>query len=294
MVRGEYNPRQRLPLIPMSDGVGEVVAVGSDVTRVAVGDRVAPIFAQRWIAGEAATAELRTTLGGPLDGVLSELVMLDEEGLVLAPAGLSDVEAATLPCAGVTAWSALVTHGRVHAGEVVVIQGTGGVSLFALQIAKLHGARVIATSSSDEKLARLRALGADETVNYRTTPEWSKVVSDITGGRGADHVVEVVGGENLAQSLRAVRPFGRVSLIGNLAGSRAEVMLTAILMRNVRVQGIIVGPRTAFEALVRAVAHHDLRPVVDRVFRFGGGGRLLLPRRAPPLRQDLHRRDGLM
>jgi NADPH:quinone reductase-like Zn-dependent oxidoreductase len=265
-VQGKYNPKQPLPLVPCSDGAGEVEAVGDGVRRVKVGDRVCSLFAQRWLAGEPTRDRIRSTLGGPLDGVLAERVVLSEEGLVRTPEHLSDEEASTLPCAAVTAWNALVTRGRVTAGETVLVQGTGGVSIFALQIAKLLGARVIITSSSDEKLARTRELGADEGINYREVPEWGARVKELTGGEGADLVVEVGGAATLQQSLRAVRIGGRVCLIGNVAGTEAEIPLTLIFMQRVDVHGILVGDRESFEAMNRAIAQHRLRPVIDRVF----------------------------
>jgi len=268
IVRGQYNPKQPLPLIPLSDGAGEVVGLGDGVTRFKVGDRVMPIFAQRWLAGEPTKARLLSALGGPLDGTLVEEVALHEEGLVLVPAHLSWEEAATLPCAAVTAWSALVTQGGLEAGDTVVVLGTGGVSLFALQLAHLHGARVIVTSSSDAKLERARALGAAETINYQAVPDWEKRVRELTGGTGADHVIEVGGGGTFARSVRAVRIGGQISLIGVLAGNATEVNLAPILMQNIRIQGVIVGSRETFEHLLRAVGHHQLRPVVDRVFPF--------------------------
>lgn len=266
MVRGEYNPKQRLPLVPCSDGCGEVVAVGEGVTRVAVGDRVCPAFHQRWVAGEPSRDLLRGTLGGPLDGTLAELTAVGEEGVVRVPEHLTDEEAATLPCAAVTAWNALVTEGGTTVGETVLVQGTGGVSTFALQLGVLLGTRVIVTSSSDGKLERARALGAWETINYREVPEWGARAAELTGGRGVDLVVEVGGAGTLAQSLRAVRPGGTVALIGVLSGATTELRLNSVLMRNVRVQGVMVGPRESFEAMNRAIAHHRLRPVVDRVF----------------------------
>ncbi|MCA9596992.1 MAG: NAD(P)-dependent alcohol dehydrogenase [Myxococcales bacterium] len=266
MVRGMYNPRQPLPLIPASDGVGRVEAVGAGVTRVRVGDRVCPIFAQGWLAGEPAREKLRTTLGGPLDGTLAQKMVVSEESVVSVPEHLSDAEAATLPCAAVTAWSALVTEGRLAAGETVLTLGTGGVSVFALQLAKLFGARVIITSSSDEKLARARELGADETLNYKTTAEWGKAAKDLTGGRGVDQVIEVGGAGTLQNSLRAVRPGGTVSVIGVLSGPTTDVNLLPVLMQNVRLQGVIVGHRESFEAMNRAISQAKLRPVVDKVF----------------------------
>lgn len=268
MVRGTYNPRQALPLIPASDGVGTVVAVGAHVTRVALGDRVCPIFATGWLAGEPAREKLKTTLGGPLDGTLTELMKIDAEALVKIPDGLSDVEAACLPCAGVTAWSALVTHAGLTAGDTLLALGTGGLSIFGLQIATLLGARVIITSSSDEKLDRAKELGADNVINYRRNPEWGKTARELTNGRGVDHVLEVGGAATFAQSLKAVRPGGTVSIIGNLGGGATELNLLGILMQNIRLQGIIVGHRESFEALVRAAIQNELRPVVDRVFAF--------------------------
>jgi NADPH:quinone reductase-like Zn-dependent oxidoreductase len=265
---GKYNPKQKLPLIPCSDGAGEVVAVGDGVTRVNPGDRVCGIFAQRWIAGEPSRDKLRSTLGGPFDGMLAELVVLSEEGVVVVPPHLTDEEAATLPCAGLTAWSALVTHGRLTAGDTVLLQGTGGVSTFALQLAQLLGVRALITSSSDEKLERARELGASGQINYRKTPDWSGAVRELTGGAGVDLVVEVGGAGTLEQSLRSVRMGGTVCLIGNLAGTVAQLPLTLIFMQQVRVQGILVGHREGFEAMNRAIAQHGMRPVIDRTVPF--------------------------
>jgi NADPH:quinone reductase-like Zn-dependent oxidoreductase len=265
-VEGKYNPKQKLPLIPGSDGAGEVVEVGEGVTRVQPGDRVCTVFAQKWLAGRPTRERLRSTLGGPLDGTLTELAVFDQEGLVKTPESLSDEEAATLPCAAVTAWSALVTEGNLTAGDTVLVQGTGGVSLFALQLAKILGARVIATSSSDEKLARVRALGADETINYREIPAWGARARELTGGVGVDHVVEVGGAGTLQQSLQATRFGGTISLIGNLAGTKTELLLTHVFMQKIRLQGILVGDRESFEAMNRAIALHRLRPVIDSTF----------------------------
>jgi NADPH:quinone reductase-like Zn-dependent oxidoreductase len=267
IVKGQYDPKLHLPLTPLSDGVGEVVAVGDGVRRVKIGDRVAPIFMQKWIDGELTEAKARSALGGAIDGLLAEYVTLDEDGLVHVPEHLSDEEAATLPCAAVTAWHALVTKGAVAAGNTVLVQGTGGVSLFALQFARLRGARVIATSSSAAKLARVLALGASDGVNYRTTPEWGQHVRDLTGGAGVDHVVEVGGAGTFRESLRAVRMGGRISLIGVLSGP-GQVDPIPILMKNVCVQGILVGSRAMFEAMNATIAMQQLRPVVDRVFGF--------------------------
>ncbi len=265
MVTGGYNPRQPLPLVPCSDGVGEVIAVGEGVERVGVGDRVCPIFTQAFIAGEADRQTLTTTLGGPLDGTLREQMVVDAEGLVKVPEYLSDHEAACLPCAAVTAWTALHVYGRVEPGDVVVAQGTGGVSIFTLQLAQMLGARVIVTSSSDEKLERARSLGAWQTINYKSEPEWGKKVRKLTAG-GADHIVEVGGAGTLGQSLTAIKPFGQISVIGVLSGTTTELNVIPILMQNVRLQGILVGHRQGFESLVKALEAHQVRPVVDATY----------------------------
>ena len=267
-VQGIYNPKQPLPLVPLSDGVGEVVRLGGGVTRVAVGDRVAGAFFQRWISGPPTKAKLLSALGGPLDGMLADHVVLHEEGVVAVPAHLGAEEAATLPCAAVTAWSALVELGGLKPGETLLLLGTGGVSISALQFARVIGARVIITSSNDEKLERARALGAAETINYRAVPEWDRKVRELTGGVGADHVLETGGGGTFPRSVRATRIGGTISLIGSLSGVTTQVNLAPILMQNIRVQGLIVGSREAFEAMNRAVALHRLRPVVDRIFPF--------------------------
>lgn len=268
MVQGQYNPRQPLPLVPCSDGVGEVVEVGEGVSRVKIGERVMPIFAQGWLEGGPNHEKLKTTLGGPLPGTLQEYMVVDQHALVHAPAYLSDVEAASLVCAGVTAWHALVSEGGVRAGDRVLVLGTGGVAMFAMQIAKILGAEVIVTSSSDEKLERAKALGARHGINYRTTPAWGAAVKELTGGEGVDHVVELGGAGTLEQSLRAVRPGGQISLIGVLAGGAQQLNIVPILMQNIRVQGILVGSREMFEALNRAFTLHECRPVIDRVFDF--------------------------
>jgi len=267
-VEGKYNPRLRLPLVPLSDGVGEVVAVGEGVTRVKPGDRVAANFSQKWLGGEPARAKLGASLGGPLDGMLTEYRALHEEGLVHVPGHLTDEEAATLPCAAVTAWNSLINMGGLSTGETVLVQGTGGVSIFALQFAKLAGARVIVTSSSDEKLERAKKLGADFGVNYTTTPDWDKRAKELTAGIGVDHIVEVGGAGTFGKSLRAIKIGGHIGLIGNLSGNATEVNLVQILMQNLRIQGVMVGSRDTFESMNRAVALHEMRPVIDRVFAF--------------------------
>ena len=257
-----------LPLIPLSDGVGEVIAIGKGVERVAGGDRVCPLMIQSWISGPPTMERLTSTLGGPLDGVMTEYMVLSEQGVVKAPEHLSDEEAAALPCAALTAWSAVVTDGQVKAGDRVLVQGTGGVSLFALQFAKLLGAHVIVMSSSDEKLQRAISLGADEGLNYVSTPEWGKEVRRMAGADGVDLIIEVGGQQTLPQSLRAIRAGGTISLIGVLSGLNMEVSLGLIVIRKVRLQGITVGNRDGMEAMMRAISQHAIKPVIDRTFAF--------------------------
>jgi NADPH:quinone reductase-like Zn-dependent oxidoreductase len=263
MVQGQYNPKQPLPLIPGSDGVGVVETAGSTFK---VGDRVATCFAPDWIAGEPTRAKIRQTLGGPRDGTFATHITLPESAFVHVPTHLSDEEAATLPCAGVTAWNALVTLGQIKAGDSVLIQGTGGVSLFALQFAVMHGARAIVTSSSDEKLERCKAMGAAATINYKKTPEWGKAAKQLAGGDGVDLVMEVGGAGTLNESLKAVRIGGSIMLIGVLSGTQTPLSLTAVMMQAVRVQGLVVGNREMFEAMNRAITAHKMTPHVDKVF----------------------------
>jgi NADPH:quinone reductase-like Zn-dependent oxidoreductase len=265
VAKGTYSRSLKLPLIPCSDGAGEVVEVGRGVSRIKVGDRVAAIFMQTWLAGEPTEEKAKSALGGAVDGVLAERVVFDEDGLVRVPDHLSYEEAATLPCAAVTAWHALMVEDTVKAGDTVLVLGSGGVSVFALQFARIAGARVIATSSHDEKLKKLEHLGASDGINYRTTPDWGQRVRELAGGVGVDHVVEVGGAGTLVQSLRAVRTGGTISLIGVLAGA-TEFNPLPILMKTVRLQGIFGGSREMFEAMNRAIALHQVRPVVDRVF----------------------------
>lgn len=266
MIRGTYNPRQRLPLIPASDGVGRVVALGSGVTRVAIGDRVAGNFAQGWISNPPTRSRLANTLGGPLDGMLAERVVLDAEGVVKVPAHLTDAEASTLPCAALTAWTAMFVEADVGPGSTVLVLGTGGVSIFALQFAVMAGATAIVTSSSDAKLERARGLGARHTINYREHPEWWRRVRQATEDEGVDLVVEVGGAGTLDQSIRSVRVGGTVALIGVLSGAAQELALTRVLMQNIRIQGVIVGCRDSFEVMNSAIAAHKLRPVIDSIY----------------------------
>jgi NADPH:quinone reductase-like Zn-dependent oxidoreductase len=266
VVQGRYNPKMKLPRIPCSDGAGEVVALGEGVTRVAVGDRVCGIFMQNWIEGEPDAAKIRGALGGDIDGMLRESVVLGEDGVVHFPEHLSYEEGATLPCAAVTAWNALVRAGSVRAGDTVVVQVTGGVSIFALQLAKMMGARVLGTSSSDTKLERARGLGLDAGLNYRAQPEWDKWVVEQTGGRGADLIVEVGGAGTLRRSLGAVRIGGAVAQIGVLSESSEGMQIPLLLHRQVRLRGIYVGSRADFEKMNRAISQQKLKPVVDEVF----------------------------
>jgi NADPH:quinone reductase-like Zn-dependent oxidoreductase len=253
LVEGVYNPKQRLPIVPVSDGAGIVEEIGAGVTRFRPGDRVVTVLFQGWIGGEPTAAKLATGLGAGLDGVLCEYRVFDEAGLLPVPDYLSDAEAAALPCAGVTAWNAVVTLGRIRPGDVVLVQGTGGVALFALQCAKFAGATVILTSSDDAKLARGKALGADHLINYKAEPEWSRPVKALTNGRGADLIIEIGGAGTLAQSIRAVRVGGTIAMIGVLAGAAAsDIPLPLVVMRQVRLQGITLGSREDFETMLRA------------------------------------------
>lgn len=269
VVTGTYNPRMKMPTVPLSDAAGEVVAIGEGVSKWQVGDRVMPIFAQRWFDGESSEEKRRTSLGAgsQWDGVLREYGAFSDESLVRVPDHLSFEEASTLPCAGVTAWNALSVSGSVKAGETVLTLGTGGVSIFAIQIAKMFGARVISTSGSNEKIERLRELGADETINYKEREDWDNAVLGLTGERGVDHVIEVGGGDTLGRSITAARIGGHVAMIGALSGP-AGFNPISVFMKAIRLQGIFVGSRKMFEDLCRAVDVNGVKPVVDSVFRF--------------------------
>jgi NADPH:quinone reductase-like Zn-dependent oxidoreductase len=268
VIKGGYGPRQTLPRIPVSDAAGEVAVVGPGVTRVKTGDRVVVCFSPTWLEGPVTQEAIDASLGCYVDGVLSEFVVLSELSVVPIPAHLSFEEAATLPCAALTAWNALFVADHLQPGRTVVVQGTGGVSLFALQFARMAGARVIATSSSDQKLARARDLGASAGINYKTTPDWEKEVRKLTGGQGADHIVEVGGAGTFNRSLACIRMGGMISMIGVLAGASAEVRTTLILFRAVRVQGIFVGSRAMLEDMNRAITTHGLHPVIGVTFPF--------------------------
>ncbi len=268
MVCGTYNPRLKRPLVPLSDGVGIVEEIGVGVTRVKKGDRVAACFFQKWIEGPPTREKNNSALGGAIDGVAREYAVFSEEGLVQAPASLSDEEVAALPCAAVTAWHALFGHVGTVPGNTVLLQGTGGVSIFALQFAVLAGLRTIITSSSDEKLAHAKKLGAHETINYKTDPKWDEAARKLTGGEGVDHVIEVGGSDTLARSMKALRMHGAISVIGVLGGADAAITPTSVLVSSARIQGIFVGSRNMFEQMNRAIAFHNVKPVIDQTFEW--------------------------
>ena len=270
MVERGYGRRSgQLPIVPLSDGAGEIVAVGDGVSRVRVGDLVCPAFSQTWITGPLKEDYWPGMLGGPRDGVLQEFMALDETGVVKAPHGYNALQAATLPCAAITAWSAVAVQGRVKPGDVVLVQGSGGVSLFALQFAKMLGARVIATSSRAAKLERLEALGADHVINYAEDASWGRTARALAGGAGVDLVVEVGGSRTLEQSLRAVRGGGTVAMIGVLSGGLAELNLGLVVTQNIRLQGVTIGNRDMLEGLIGAIEQNGLDPVIDEhVFAF--------------------------
>jgi len=268
-VKGGYGSRQKLPLIPLSDGAGVVEAIGPGVRRLKAGDRVIGSFFENWLGGKPTKEKFDGALGGVADGVLAEYRIFRQEALVLTPPHLTDEEAASLPCAALTAWGAVVKLGGIRPGDVVLTQGTGGVSLFALQFAKMSGAQVIATSSSDEKIERLKKLGADQTINYVAVPEWGKLAREMTGSRGVDLVVEVGGVGTLNESIRATSIGGSIALIGVLAGpAKDNTRLPLIVMQQQRIQGVTVGSVEDLQAMVDAIALNGMHPVVDRVFPF--------------------------
>jgi len=268
IAEGSYHVPYQRPLVPLSDGVGQIVAIGDDVSRFVVGERVAGTFWQRWVAGGFEMADPNSTLGGPRDGMLAEYVRLDDQGAVRVPDRLTDHEAATLPCAALTAWRALVTEGGLKAGDSVLVQGTGGVSTFALQFAVLFGARAIVTSNSAAKLERARELGASACIHRGQTPDWPARVLLLTGQRGVDHIVDVAGPATFAQALSTLRPGGQVNVVGYLGGMKGEINPLQLLERQAQLRGLQVGPRDAFEAMNRALTVSSLRPVVDSVFEW--------------------------
>ncbi len=268
IVDGVYNPDLRFPMVQGSDAVGTVLGVGKSVTRVQPGDRVLTNFATRWLEGPPKLEESSYSLGSMIPGVLAEKIVIDEQIAVKAPDYLTDIEAATLPCAAVTAWYAIAEQAKVSSGQTVVVQGTGGVSLFALQIATALGAEVIVTSSSDEKLERATQLGAAHGVNYGRQPDWDHAVLEITAGKGAEVVVEVAGGENLARSLQAAGIGGHIAMIGFLDGVSAQIPLFPFVVKQLTLGGISVGSRATFEHMLQRFAEWQLHPVVDAVYDF--------------------------
>lgn len=268
LLKGGYPVGPRESLIPLSDGAGEVVAAGSGVTRFKAGDRVAAIFFQDWVSGRSTPALLNSAIGGQRDGMLSQYVTMPEHGLVKLPESVSFEEGATLPCAAVTAWSALFTHGQLKPADFVLLQGTGGVSIFGLQFAVAAGGKPIITSSSDDKLKRARDLGAVGGVNYKTTPDWEKPVRELTGGSGVQHVLEVGGKESLAHSLATLGVGAHVALIGGLSGFGGDIPALALIGTNSSASGILVGSREDFEAMNAFIDRHKIKPVIDRVFEY--------------------------
>jgi NADPH:quinone reductase-like Zn-dependent oxidoreductase len=255
------------PRVPNSDGAGDVIAVGAGVTALKPGDRVASCFFQNWNDGPCSAAAMASALGGSLDGVLAEEVVLQAQGVVPIPAHLSYAEAATLPCAALTAWNAIVECGRVKPGDTVLLLGTGGVSIFALQFARMMGARTIITSSSEQKLARAREMGASVTINYAARPDWDAAVLEATSNTGVDLTVEVGGGGTLQRSIAATRVAGKIALIGVLTGGQIDP--TSFMRKSIQIQGIYVGSRRMFDDMNRAIALHHLKPVIDHAFAFG-------------------------
>ncbi len=269
MIKGGYNPRLKTPLVPFSDGAGEVVEVGAEVTKFKVGDRVTPIFMQGWIDGAIDAKKARTALGGDMDGCLREFGNFDENGLVCIPDHFSYEEAATLPCAAVTAYHALFESCSIRPDSTILLQGTGGVSIFALQLASVLGCRVIITSSSDEKLERAKKLGATDLINYTQTEDWDKKVLELTEKRGVDTVVEVGGAGTMQKSVNAAKVGGHVAVIGVLAG-KGNFNPASLLMKSVRLQGIFVGSRQMFEDMNRFFGNYThIKPVIDKTFEFG-------------------------
>ncbi|MBO6949882.1 MAG: NAD(P)-dependent alcohol dehydrogenase [Rhodospirillales bacterium] len=268
--KGGYRKRQKQKdLVPLSDGAGTVEAVGPGVEEFRIGDRVTACFFHEWAAGTATEHALETDSGRSRDGMLQEYRVIPVSGLVHTPRNLTDAEAASLTCAGITAWSAIVRLGRAEPGDTILTQGTGGVSLFALQFAKMNGCRVAITSSSDEKLERAKSLGADHGINYSKTEDWGQSAKDWAAGDGVDNVIELGGTETMKQSLIAVRPGGTLSLIGVLSGATTgNVLLPFIVSRDVRLQGVTVGPKDAMQQMCKAIEAADMKPVIDKVFPF--------------------------
>ena len=268
IAEGMFAPPEDLPVIPLSDGAGEVVTVGQDVSNLQVGDMVTPLFFPRWLSGDALGDERSVSTGLEAPGCLREFGVFDESAVVKVPDHLSAEQAACFPCAGLTAWSALVTTSGASSGDVVLVLGTGGVSIFALQFAKALGATVIVTSSSDEKLAHAQELGANHVINYRTTPEWGPAVKALTDGRGVDVVVEVGGTGTLSQSFKAIRRGGHIPVIGALTGAQMDLAVYELIMTNAHLHGIGVGNRAGYEEMMSFVDKHRISPVIHRTYPF--------------------------
>ncbi|MHB1285957.1 MAG: zinc-dependent alcohol dehydrogenase family protein [Leptospirales bacterium] len=266
--KGIYNPAMPIPLIPLSDGVGRIVEVGQDVDRTKIGERVACLFSPNWLDGDPTPSKLFPTLGAETDGTLGEYVVLPESSVISVPEHLTNEEASTLPCAGVTAWNALFADVPPIPGERILIQGTGDVALFALQFATISGLESIVLSSSDEKLEKVRKMGASKGINYKTTPDWAKSVLELTNGQGVEHIIELGGEKTISQSLQALRTNGRISVIGGLSGFTAEVSLGQIIRKAARIRGLLVGSKILFESMNNAIRKHQLRPVIDSTYSF--------------------------
>jgi len=267
MVGGVYGAATSLPLTPFSDGCAVVEAVGEGVTRFAPGDRVSTLFFQKWLAGRPTPETLRSSLGAPIPGAGRELATFHEDGLSKVPDFLTDNQVSTLACAALTAWRALFEDARLQPGDTVLLQGTGGVSIFGLQFAKAAGYRTIVTSSSDEKLERARGLGADHLINYKTAPEWGRLAREMSGGRGVDFIMGV-GGATVSEGLRAIALMGHIAIIGVLGGVTEPLPFGAMIGTSARLQGVSVGSRAMFEAMCRAIAAHHITPVVDKIYPF--------------------------
>ncbi len=259
-------PHIKLPLIPLSDGMGEVVECGESVTRFQPGDRVCPMFFPRWISGKAEAGVYEHALGGTEDGVLREYMTVHENAASAIPGHLTDAQAATLPCAALTAWTALSNRGGITAGDTVLLEGTGGVSIFGLQFAKLMGAETIVTSSDDGKLERARALGADHVINYKTTPDWGTAARELTGGRGVDRILDIGGPATLEQAINAIAQNGQIQIIGVLGGREATFTIPYLMFKHATLEGLTVGSRAGFDAMCRTMSLHSLEPVIDSTF----------------------------
>ena len=270
MIEGKYNPKQKLPLIPLSDGAGIITEIGSKVNKLNVGDKVIGSFAQNWLRGEASKDKLIHTLGGPLDGMLQEECTLPQHGVVKFSNHFTYKQAATLPCAALTAWHALVKIGKISKNKTILLLGTGGVSIFALFIAKLYGAKVIITSSSDEKLQKAKNLGADECINYTKDPDYHQTIKQITGGKGVDLILEVGGATTLDNSLQSIKVGGTIVLIGIVGGKFYHLPLTSIIMKNIRIQGIVVGSSYDLQQMIGKFTKEkvNINPLIDKSFTF--------------------------